>query len=192
MDRDSLDTLRGQQMRKALTTREAALDCGYRSPAGLPSARRRGEVEANGRRGGKGRLTWQREKLDEFLEGRGAVGGSPALRDGREADSSRNLALEGRRILRPSTRRDVPVMSWPPSVAASYSTSCLPTGPAIPVPRQSTKVRYVHPANGRGPARRDRIARPSRGASLFRLPFVYGLARPIARTSDDVVVGGRR
>lgn len=33
----------------------------------------------------------KREKLDEFLEGRGAVGGSLALRDGREADSSRLL-----------------------------------------------------------------------------------------------------
>jgi hypothetical protein len=50
MDSDSLDVLPGQQMRKALTTREAALYCGCSSPAGLLSARRRGEVDANGRR----------------------------------------------------------------------------------------------------------------------------------------------
>jgi hypothetical protein len=87
----------------AMTTREAARYCGFSSPSGLLSARRRGNVEANGRRGGTGKLTWDRRRLDEFLRINGPVGDSLAGRDGGKV-SSRDLAPEGRRVLRSSAR----------------------------------------------------------------------------------------
>jgi hypothetical protein len=91
-----------------LTTREAARYCGYSSPAGLLSARRRGMVEANGRRGGNGRLTWERAKLDEFLKGRGPVG-----RPRRVVASNRRYGLRSaaRLASRPMGRREIWVIS---------------------------------------------------------------------------------
>src|SRR5580698_3119271 len=119
-----------------LTTREAARYCGYSSPAGLLSARRRGMVEANGRRGGNGRLTWERAKLDEFLKGRGPVGRPVALRDGGEADAPWNLASEGGWVLHSGTghrsadREGVPAHSGAPRRARRDAGSARSAGPA--------------------------------------------------------------
>jgi hypothetical protein len=59
----------GEDTRPFLTTREAAMYCGFKTAAGLRKAKLQGRVKAAGRRGGVGSLMWRRSDLDDFLRG---------------------------------------------------------------------------------------------------------------------------
>ncbi len=55
-----------------LTTREAALFCGFRSTSGLRKAKVEGRIRAAGRRGGRGTLVWEVAELRRFMLGTAA------------------------------------------------------------------------------------------------------------------------
>ncbi len=52
-----------------LTTRAAALYCGFKTTSALRKAKLEGRIKAAGRRGGRGTWMWNREELDRFLCG---------------------------------------------------------------------------------------------------------------------------
>lgn len=53
-----------------LTTREAALFCGFRSASALRKAKVEGRIRPAGRRGGRGTLVWEVGELRRFMLGR--------------------------------------------------------------------------------------------------------------------------
>jgi hypothetical protein len=52
-----------------LTTRDAAVFCGFRTLGALRKARLEGRVRAAGRRGGRGTLVWAVADLERFMRG---------------------------------------------------------------------------------------------------------------------------
>src|SRR5579863_168513 len=116
-----------------MTTRVAAEYCGFRNSRGLISAYRRGKVRPYGRRGGTGSFVWRREDLDAFLRGERSVGDPMALPDGGQSEPSRDLAPEGRGVLRASSRDRSPDRQGAPAhegtKGRSRDASRRPAGP---------------------------------------------------------------
>ena len=54
---------------RLLTTRMAAVYCGFKSTSALRKAKLEGRITPVGRRGGRGTLMWKREELDRYLRG---------------------------------------------------------------------------------------------------------------------------
>lgn len=83
----------GEGFPPLMTTRVAAVYCGYKTTGALRKAFMEGRVRPAGRRGGRGSYMWAREELDRFLRGdppsdtiRGGPPGAPPLGGDNEED----------------------------------------------------------------------------------------------------------